>query len=134
MMATIVVFGPAALAALKQAWAWRTWLIPLVLMLALGGVVAWARHLSRARDADAERAEQYAAAALSAEQAIDEIKEHQTKVDGAVAASHAAEIARLANSSQIRQGVAAAEPAPTCPPDPAVLHGLKLLRGEGAND
>ena len=58
------------------------------------------------------------------------MKVHQAHIDAAVGASHAAELARLASSSKIRQGVASAPPAPACPPDPAVLHGLELLRGE----
>jgi hypothetical protein len=44
---------PIALRALKQAWAWRAWLIPVVLVLALAGAVAYARHLQASR-ADAE--------------------------------------------------------------------------------
>ncbi len=121
---------PIALRALKQAWAWRAWLVPVFLGVVLAGAVAYARHLQTSR-ADAEaKAEQYRAAALSAEAAIDEMKIHQAHIDAAVGASHAAELARLAGSSKIRQGVASAPQAPACPPDPAVLHGLELLRGE----
>jgi hypothetical protein len=121
---------PIVLGALKQAWAWRAWLIPVLLAVALAGAIAWGRHLLASR-ADAEaKAEQYRAAALSAEAAIEEMKIHQAHIDAAVGASHAAQLARLASSSKIRQGVSSALPAPACPPDPAVLHGLELLRGE----
>jgi hypothetical protein len=128
MMAAMAAFGPIALGAVKQAWTRRAWLIPVLLAAALAGAIAWGCQLLAARAEALAEAAQYRAAARSAEAAIDKMKIHQAHIDAAIGASHAAELARLASLSKIRQGVAGAPPAPACPPDPAVLHGLELLR------
>lgn len=118
----------AILAGLQFAWSARAWLIPAVLGVALLGAIAWAKYEGKAAEAAGAKAEQYKTAALSAEQAIDEMRIHQAHVDAAIGASHAAEVARLESLAKLRQTVAGGAPAPACPPDPIVLQGLEELR------